>query len=113
MASQQTPEARELALVGNVEFRIASASTDRKLEELLEKFLAPLLLKLASESMAVRNKVSICLGTVYCSNCRPPPILPLHRRPLTAVWYRSYLFVSISASASCRHSRHSDLIVLM
>lgn len=58
MASQQSPEARELTLVGNVEFRIASASTDRKLEELLDKFLVPLLLKLASESLAVRNKVS-------------------------------------------------------
>lgn len=58
MASQEDAEARELKLVGNVEFRIASASTDRKLEELLDKFLAPLLLKLASESMAVRNKVA-------------------------------------------------------
>lgn len=58
MASQQTPEERELKLVGNVELRIASASTDKKLEELLDKYLAPLLLKLASESMDVRNKVS-------------------------------------------------------
>jgi proteasome component ECM29 len=58
MASQDTPEARELALVNKVEFRIASASTDKRLEELLDTFLTPLLLKLASESMAVRNKVS-------------------------------------------------------
>jgi proteasome component ECM29 len=64
MAAQQSPEARELALVGNVEFKIASASTDRKLEDLLEKFLAPLLLKLGSESLAVRNKVSRCALTV-------------------------------------------------
>jgi proteasome component ECM29 len=58
MASQPTPEARELQLVGSVEFKIAAASTDKKLEELLGKFLAPLLLKLASEHLAVRNKVS-------------------------------------------------------
>ncbi|KAF2280667.1 ARM repeat-containing protein [Westerdykella ornata] len=61
MASQPTSEARELQLVGSVEFRIAAASTDRKLEQLLDKFLAPLLLKLASEHLAVRNKViSVC-----------------------------------------------------
>jgi proteasome component ECM29 len=58
MAAQQSPEARELQLVGNVEFRIAAASTDKKLEELLDKFLPPLLLKLSSDSQAVRNKVS-------------------------------------------------------
>ncbi|PSN64835.1 ARM repeat-containing protein [Corynespora cassiicola Philippines] len=60
MASD-SPEARELALVGKVEMRIALADTEKKLEDLLSKFLAPLLLKLASESVAVRNKViSVC-----------------------------------------------------
>lgn len=58
MTSQPTPEARELELVGKLEFRIAAANTDKKLEELLDKFLAPLLLKLGSDSIAVRNKVS-------------------------------------------------------
>ncbi|KAI8935987.1 hypothetical protein NX059_007490 [Plenodomus lindquistii] len=61
MASEQSPEARELALVGKVEMRIALASTDKKLQELLTMYLAPLLLKLGSDSVAVRNKViSIC-----------------------------------------------------
>jgi len=67
MASQQTTptEARELQLVGNVEFRIAAASSDRKLEDLLDKFLAPLLLKLSSEHIAVRNKVRVCYVCYY------------------------------------------------
>ena len=57
MASQESTEEKELRLVRNVEFKIASASTDKKLEDLPDKFLAPLLLKLASESLPVRNKV--------------------------------------------------------
>jgi proteasome component ECM29 len=61
MTSQPPPsaEARELQLVGNVEFRIAAASTDQKLESLLDKYLTPLLLKLSSEHIAVRNKVRV------------------------------------------------------
>lgn len=58
MASTPTPEARELALVGKVEMRIALAKSDQQLEDLLKTYLAPLLLKLSSESVAVRNKVS-------------------------------------------------------
>jgi proteasome component ECM29 len=61
MASTQTAEARELALVAKVEMRIALADSERKLEDLLKLYLTPLLLKLGSESVAVRNKViSIC-----------------------------------------------------
>ncbi|KAF2474784.1 major component of the proteasome [Lindgomyces ingoldianus] len=61
MASVSSPEARELALVGKVEMRIALADSDKRLEDLLKLYLAPLLLKLGSESVAVRNKViSIC-----------------------------------------------------
>ncbi|KAF2133950.1 hypothetical protein P153DRAFT_280550 [Dothidotthia symphoricarpi CBS 119687] len=61
MSEAQAVEAKELALVGKVEMRIALASTEKKLEDLLKTFLAPLLLKLGSESVAVRNKViSIC-----------------------------------------------------
>lgn len=61
MASEQTPEAKELALVGKVEMRIALASSEKKLEDLLKVYLSPLLLKLGSDSVAVRNKViSIC-----------------------------------------------------
>ncbi|KKZ64834.1 hypothetical protein EMCG_09282 [[Emmonsia] crescens] len=54
-------EARELSLISKVELRIALADSDSKLRSLLQTYLAPLLLKLASESLAVRNKViSIC-----------------------------------------------------
>ncbi|KAH7131968.1 proteasome stabiliser-domain-containing protein [Dendryphion nanum] len=61
MASEQSPEARELALIGKLELRIATASTDKKLQDLLDTYLAALLLKLGSEYMASRNKViSIC-----------------------------------------------------
>ncbi|KAF2710563.1 major component of the proteasome [Pleomassaria siparia CBS 279.74] len=61
MASEQSSEARELSLVGKLELRIGLASSDQKLEDLLKLFLAPLLLKLGSESVTVRNKViSIC-----------------------------------------------------
>jgi proteasome component ECM29 len=62
MAEAQTLEAKELALVGKVEMRIALASSDKKLEDLLNMYLAPLLLKLASGSVAVRNKVGHCCG---------------------------------------------------
>ncbi|KAJ4984646.1 proteasome component ECM29 [Stagonosporopsis vannaccii] len=61
MAATQSPEAKELVLVGKVEMRIALADSEKKLEDLLKVYLAPLLLKLASEHVAVRNKViSIC-----------------------------------------------------
>ncbi|KUJ22517.1 ARM repeat-containing protein [Mollisia scopiformis] len=53
-------EARELELCGKVEMRIALAKDD-KLEALLKTYLPPLLLKMASEFPAVRNKVvEIC-----------------------------------------------------
>lgn len=52
---------KELSLIGAVEFRIAMADTDEKLQSLLDTYLAPLLLKLSSDSVAVRNKViSVC-----------------------------------------------------
>jgi hypothetical protein len=56
-------EARELELVGKVEMRIALAKDD-KLESTLKPYLAPLLLKLASEHASVRNKVrefAVCI----------------------------------------------------
>lgn len=59
--TEQTPEQRELALVNKVELKIALSSSDTKLESTLNIYLAPLLLKLASEHTSVRNKViSIC-----------------------------------------------------
>lgn len=51
-------EQRELSLVGKVELRIALVETDSKLETTLKTYLPPLLLKLASEHLSVRNKVS-------------------------------------------------------
>lgn len=59
--SAGSSEARELSLVSKVELRIALADSDEKLQRLLQTYLAPLLLKLASESLAVRNKViAVC-----------------------------------------------------
>jgi len=57
----QSPEQRELSLVGKVEMRIALTDSDSKLESMLKTYLTPLLLKLASEHVSVRNKViSVC-----------------------------------------------------
>jgi proteasome component ECM29 len=61
MAVDASSEARELNLVGKVEMRFALADSDPKLQTLLSTYLAPLLLKLASEHAAVRNKViTVC-----------------------------------------------------
>ncbi|KAL4808560.1 proteasome stabiliser-domain-containing protein [Aspergillus unguis] len=61
MADPNSAEARELSLISKVELRIALADTDTKLESLLGTYLAPLLLKLGSDSHAVRSKViSVC-----------------------------------------------------
>lgn len=56
MAASATSAARELELVGKVEMRIALAQ-DEKLESILKVYLPPLLLKLGSDHVAVRNKV--------------------------------------------------------
>jgi hypothetical protein len=69
MADVQTAEAKELSLVGKVEMRIALASSEKKLEDLLKTYLAPLLLKLGSEHVAVRNKVAI-FSSSSSSFCR-------------------------------------------
>lgn len=55
--SSSSSEAKELSLVGKVELRVALADSDVKLESLLNTYLPPLLLKLASEYVGVRNKV--------------------------------------------------------
>ncbi|KAL5121874.1 proteasome component M29 [Pleosporales sp. CAS-2024a] len=61
MAAAPPAEAHELALVGKVEMRIALAGSEKKLQDLLHTYLAPLLLKLGSDRVAVRNKViSVC-----------------------------------------------------
>ena len=59
--TDQSPEARELSLVGKVELRIALADNDDKFENVLKTYLPPLLLKLGSPHINVRNKViGIC-----------------------------------------------------
>jgi proteasome component ECM29 len=55
----ENAEARELSLVGKVELRIALADSDTKLGSILQTYLPPLLLKLASSHLSVRNKVSL------------------------------------------------------
>jgi len=56
MSAPASTETRELELVGKVELRIALAK-DEKLESVLKLYLPPLLLKLGSDHVAVRNKV--------------------------------------------------------
>jgi proteasome component ECM29 len=75
MADAQTAEAKELALVGKVEMRIALASSEKKLEDLLKMYLAPLLLKLGSEHVAVRNKVGISRYILLRSLMNASPLL--------------------------------------
>ncbi|KAJ8107311.1 hypothetical protein OPT61_g8953 [Boeremia exigua] len=59
MAAALSPEAKELALVGKVELRIALADSEKKLEDLLKVYLAPLLLKLASEHVALAGETPL------------------------------------------------------
>lgn len=56
-APNESPESKELGLVGKVELRVALADSDAKLESILKTYLPPLLLKLASDYTSVRNKV--------------------------------------------------------
>ena len=78
MAADLSPEARELNLVGKVEMRIALADSDTKLQSLLSTYLAPLLLKLSSEHLAVRNKViAVCKHITTRLSSSPTVALPL------------------------------------
>ena len=54
--STQTPQQRELQLIDKVEMRIA-LTDDTKLEAVLKTYLPPVILKLRSDQVAVRNKV--------------------------------------------------------
>lgn len=60
--AKMTTEERELKLVDTVELRILNvANNEAKLQDLLGKYLAPLLLKAASEHASVRSKViTVC-----------------------------------------------------
>ena len=57
----ESVEAREMSLVGKVELKFALAQSESTLQNLLKTYLPPLLLKLESEHVSVRNKVSLCL----------------------------------------------------
>ena len=58
MSKAESPEARELSLVGKVELKIALPQSDTALQNILKTYLPPLLLKLASDFASVRTKVS-------------------------------------------------------
>ena len=66
-----SPEAKELNLIGKVELRIALTESDAKLQSTLGTYLTPLLLKLGSEHVSVRNKVRIVLPLDSNSSCGP------------------------------------------
>lgn len=88
MGDAQAAAAKELALVGKVEMRIALASSEKKLEDLLKIYLTPLLLKLGSEHVAVRNKVGISrLMHLHLS-------IRTSRAPLMAVSFSGHLDLS-------------------
>lgn len=70
-AEATAAEAKELALVSKVELRIALTDSDAKLEAILKTYLPPLLLKLASEHVNVRNKVISILQHVN-TRVKPP-----------------------------------------
>jgi hypothetical protein len=57
MAAALPSEERELSLLDKVELRIALAETDDKLQGLLKTYLVPVLVKLTSPHLKVRNKV--------------------------------------------------------
>ena len=53
-------------LLERVFLRIGSADSDEKLENVLKKFLAPVLVKLSSQQDGVRKKVQIISNYLLC-----------------------------------------------
>ena len=92
MSNADSPEAKELRLVGNVELRLAMITADGAMEKALNTYLAPLLLKLASEFVSVRNKViSVCQ---HINTRIKPPYVRLYSRFVSAYgrcWERTVL----------------------
>ncbi|PHH71190.1 hypothetical protein CDD80_5466 [Ophiocordyceps camponoti-rufipedis] len=79
MAAPPT-EQRELQLVESLDFRILGiANHEEKLNELLQRFLAPLLLKAASEHSSVRTKVFQILGRLKTFTRPPSIVLPVEK----------------------------------
>ncbi|KAK4214801.1 proteasome stabiliser-domain-containing protein [Rhypophila decipiens] len=71
-------EQRELNLVEKVDFKIlAVANNEQKLQDLLKVYLAPLLLKLASEHASVRNKTMEACQRIPTFIQAPGIILPV------------------------------------
>lgn len=65
MSAPPSTEQRELQLVESVEFKILGvANKEDKLHQLLQRYLAPLILKAASEHASVRARVRIWLSIV-------------------------------------------------
>ena len=78
MSEAESSEARELSLVDKVELKIALAQSDTALQSILQTYLPPLILKLASEYISVRNKVRICLvvkRALFKMLETPPPVI--------------------------------------
>lgn len=100
MSNTESPEAKELGLVGKVEMRIAMAPNDSTLEKTLDTYLAPLLLKLASEYISVRNKVSDVSCIVddhFDVTIFPSVISPAMLLLKTDLWVsRSFPYVNMS-----------------
>ncbi len=66
--SAASSEQRELELVDKVDFRILNvANNEAKLQDLLGRYLAPLLLKAGSEHASVRLKVRGWVPTLPCA----------------------------------------------
>ncbi|KAH7312497.1 proteasome stabiliser-domain-containing protein [Stachybotrys elegans] len=77
MAAPST-EQRELQLVDTVDFRILGvANKEDKLQELLQKYLAPLLLKAGSEHASVRGKVIQIVARIKTFIQPPGIVLPM------------------------------------
>ncbi|KID89611.1 proteasome component [Metarhizium guizhouense ARSEF 977] len=73
-----TTEQRELKLVESVEFRILGvANKEDKLHELLQRYLAPLILKAASDHAAVRARVIQILARLKTFIQSPEIVLPV------------------------------------
>ncbi|KAH8173631.1 proteasome stabiliser domain-containing protein [Sarocladium implicatum] len=75
-----SPEQRKLQLVEKLEFRILGvANQEKKLHDLLQVYLVPLILEVASEYAAVRTRVIQVLGRLKTFIQPPSIILPVSK----------------------------------
>ncbi|OAA48511.1 proteasome component ECM29 [Metarhizium rileyi] len=78
MSASSTTEQRELQLVESVEFKILGvANKEDKLHQLLQRYLAPLILKAASDYAAVRARVIQILARLKTFIQSPEIVLPV------------------------------------